>query len=78
MLDTALLSALTALTVTTVALLVAGRLRWGGRVVRLAPLVVVLLLAVLEAPPEMNIVVAAIALIGTFLPRRWYAVGAWF
>jgi len=78
MLDTALLSALTALTVTTVALLVAGRRRWGGRVVRLAPLVVVLLLAVLEAPPEMNIVVAAIAVIGTFLPRRWYAVGAWF
>jgi len=78
MLDTALLSALTALTVTTVALLVAGRRRWGGRVVRLAPLVVVQLLAVLEAPPEMNIVVAAIAVIGTFLPRRWYAVGAWF
>jgi glycosyltransferase involved in cell wall biosynthesis len=80
MLETALLSAVIALTVTTVALLGAGHRPWSRLPVRLvAPVVVVTaLLIVLRAPPETILVGAAIAVVGLLLPRNWYAAGAWF
>jgi glycosyltransferase involved in cell wall biosynthesis len=79
MLETALLSAVVALTVTTVALISLGRRPWRGLVVRLAvPVVVIALFTVLGAKPEGMGVGAAIAALGLLLPRNWYAVGAWF
>lgn len=79
MLDTALLSAVIALTVTTVALISAGRRRWSGLLVRLvAPVAVIASITVLRAPFEAIVVGAAIAAIGLILPRMWYAAGAWF
>jgi glycosyltransferase involved in cell wall biosynthesis len=79
MLESALLSAVIALTVTTVALISAGRRRWSGLPVRLAtPVVVIASITVLSAPLEAIVVAAAIAAIGLLLPRKWYAAGAWF
>jgi hypothetical protein len=79
MLESALLSAVIALAVTTVALISAGRRRWRGLPVRLAaPVVVIASITVLGAPLEAIVVGAAIAAIGSLLPRRWYAAGAWF
>jgi hypothetical protein len=79
MLETVLLSAVSALSVTTLVLLMAGRRRWRGRVIRLAPALLLLVsLAAQKAPPETIIVGAAIAVISMLLPRVWYAAGAWF
>ena len=79
MLETALLSAVVALTFATFALLGAGRRRWTGRLVRVAPAIVVLaLLVVLGFPAGTLAVAVAVAAIAALLPRRWYAAGAWF
>jgi cellulose synthase/poly-beta-1,6-N-acetylglucosamine synthase-like glycosyltransferase len=79
MLETALLAAVVALTVSTVALIFAGRRRWSGLLVRVGiPTGIILLLAALRAPAEAIAVGAAIAATGLLLPRIWYAAGAWF
>jgi len=79
MLESALTSAVIALTATTLTLLGAGRRARGGRLVRFAvPVVVIALLIQFRVPPKAIAVGAAIAGIGLVLPRNWYAVGAWF
>jgi hypothetical protein len=79
MLESALLAAVTGFGVTTLLLLTAGRRPWGGLVLRLVPpVVLVAALAVLPAPPAAVLVGAALVIILLFLPRIWYAVGAWF
>jgi hypothetical protein len=79
MLDTALVTAVAALGLTTLALLAAGRHPWRSRAMRLVPpLIVVASLAVMGAAPEAWVVVATGAPLGAVMPRRWYAIGAWF
>ena len=79
MLESALSSAVIALTVTTVVLIGAGRRPWSGLLIRLAaPVVVIGLLTVLRTSPEAIAVGAAITGVGLLLPRNWYAAGAWF
>ena len=79
MLESALLSAVIALTATTAGLISVGRRPLGRLRVRLAmPVAVIALLIVSNAPTEGIVVGSAIAAIGLLLPRNWYAVGAWF
>jgi cellulose synthase/poly-beta-1,6-N-acetylglucosamine synthase-like glycosyltransferase len=79
MLETALLSAVIALSGTTAGLLVAGRRPWSSRTFRLAaPFVLMAGLAALRAPSEAIAVGVAVAAIVLVLPRTWYAAGAWF
>jgi len=79
MLDTALVSAVVALTVTTIALIAAGRRRWSGLVLRVVvPVILTVSMVALRARPEAVLVGAAIAGLAFVLPRNWYAVGAWF
>jgi len=79
MLEIALLAAFVTLGASTVGLLVAGRRPWSGFGLRLiGPIALVALLAALGSPPETIAVGAAIAVVGWFLPRNWYVIGAWF
>ena len=79
MLESALLSAVIALTATTAGLISVGRRPLGRLRVRLAmPVAVIALLIVSNAPTEGIVVGSAIAAIGLLLPRNWYSVGAWF
>jgi len=82
MLEGALQLATFALALSTAFLVAAGQRPWGGRMTRIAAVLVVLVLAAtgyqLSALPEGMVTGAVIAIVAIALPRHWYLAGAVF